>query len=154
MRAPTREQAQLKLDNLKELVQELYIVHPCGGPLHIITDDGNVKDGDITWCYRNLHNKDDSSVFVKSICKAILHELALMSEAQRVVWWLRSAIEEEGTDPIDLYVKAYDAHIVKGNDGKYYDDKLVIYEIVNGQNTQRIIWEGLDTVRTRRLNSS
>jgi hypothetical protein len=93
----TREEVQHSFDNLRELTDELYINNPTGGPLHITTDDGNIDDGSLVFCYRELFNSDHS-VLTQSICKAILHELMMMTEPQRVIWWIEKSIEEDGSD--------------------------------------------------------
>ena len=151
MKTPTYEQTKLRLDNLRELVRELYGQEPCGGPLHIITDDGNVRDGDIVFCYRYLHEEgDDVSFYIQSLSKAILHELALMSRAQRVIWWLRDAIEKEGVDPVELCARAYAAGVEEGSNG-CYDSRLVLYDRINNENVTTVLWEGLEQTRAKRL---
>lgn len=47
-----------RFERLNALVKVLY-EQPnclCGGPLHILIDDGNVRDCDLVFCYQNLHH--------------------------------------------------------------------------------------------------
>jgi len=126
--------------NLRELREELYIHEPCGGPLHIITDDGNIDGDHLVFCYRYLH-EGDYTAYIMSICKSILHELMLLEKAQRVVWWLEGAITELGRDPTQLAFQARDCHVEWRENGCY--DALLV-------NNRGVVWEGLEQVRERK----
>lgn len=71
-----------------------------------------------------------------------------MSEAQRLVWYLRSEIERKGIDATDLCLQVYDAHVVSGKNG-LYDDQIVVFDGPNKE--RRVVWEGLE--QTQKKNS-
>lgn len=52
---------QLKKD-LKDLIEAIYEISCVGGALHIVLDDGNLKDKDIQWCIDNSIKKCDNIV--------------------------------------------------------------------------------------------
>lgn len=128
------EEIKKSFDTLCDLVNELYGPEPCGGPLHIILDDGNVRDSDLVFCYRWLHTHDDTK-YVKLLCKAILHELALLTQAQRLVWWNRRLIAEQDLDVVELAVKA-EGGIVEDHEecGNHY--------ITSSKHPYPVIWGG------------
>ena len=37
-------------DEFIGLVSSYYAVNPCGGNLHIVLDDGNLRNSDLQWC--------------------------------------------------------------------------------------------------------
>lgn len=138
----TYTQTQRAFGDLRELVQELYIHEPVGGPLHIVTDDGNIEDHHLVFCYRWLHEKKYSA-YITSTCKAILHELMLLTEAQRLLWWLENSMKELGLDSIRLAFEAKEqnARIEWGENG-CYDAKLV-----GGVKDSTWSWPGLKQIR-------
>jgi hypothetical protein len=71
-----------------------------GGPLHIITDDGNVKDDDILFCFRNLEDNTSYSVVVRLVAREMLRLLSLLTAPQRFMWYWAREIEEIGQDPV------------------------------------------------------
>lgn len=82
------EACQDILAHLSDMQDKLYTDEPCGGPLHIVTDDGNVRDSDLLFCYRNLCDDNyKCSRVTKAICLEILHWLSGLNEAQRLIWW-------------------------------------------------------------------
>lgn len=44
------------VEEVRELIHALYELDgcSCGGPLHIVTDDGNIEDCHIRWCIDEL----------------------------------------------------------------------------------------------------
>lgn len=52
---------KLKKD-LKDLIEAIYEISCVGGALHIVLDDGNLKDKDIQWCIDNSIKKCDNIV--------------------------------------------------------------------------------------------
>ena len=134
------------LNELDVLVDELYEREPLGGPLHIVTDDGNVKDSDLIYCYRRLY-ECDNLVFTKSICLAILHELMLLDEAQRTIWWLAQAIQEEGVDPVLLITQVHGCHVKPRSNGIY--DVSLVRPDPAGEDPV-VVWEGLEQLRERK----
>jgi hypothetical protein len=69
------------------MVHALHEVEPVGDPLHIIVDDGNVRDCDLVYCCRDL-GPDPRATLVDTLCSSILHLLTLLTEPQRMIWWL------------------------------------------------------------------
>jgi hypothetical protein len=43
------------------LVLRYYEDHPVGGNLHIVLDDGNIKDGHVQYCLDSAHEQGDSA---------------------------------------------------------------------------------------------
>jgi len=83
------EQLRRRLDRLDVLRETLYSEPSCGcgGPLHIILDDHNTRDSDLVFCYRYLYDHAKEETYqVRPLCLLILHELAMLNEAQRYVW--------------------------------------------------------------------
>jgi len=74
-------------EELNKLNRVLHEEESVSGPLHIITDDGNLRDSDIIYCYQNL-DPDPRSTLVGTLCASILHLLSRITEPQRVIWWL------------------------------------------------------------------
>jgi len=140
----TYDQVSIAFDNLRELVGELYVHEPCGGPLHIITDDGNIEDTHLVSCYRWLHGEKNTA-FITSVCKAILHELMLLTEAQRLLWWLEGSIRELKLDPVRLAFEAgaEKAYIVDKSNGSYGA------RLVGGAKGSTWSWDGLEQTRER-----
>lgn len=82
----TTAEVAAALRSLSDLEDVLYEREPCGGPLHIITDDGNVRDSDLVFCFRWLHEEPTHTI-TAVVALEILKLLALMTEPQRLVWW-------------------------------------------------------------------
>lgn len=63
-----------------ELIREVYKEHPAGGDLHIVLDDGNVKDHYIQWSIDNLECEDprERELYIKCA-----NNLLKMEESQR-----------------------------------------------------------------------
>lgn len=150
----TEKELRRSLQSLADLVETLYQHEFAGGPLHIITDDGNVSDYHILFCYRHLHmphpNSCDEiveySVFLKSICGAILHELMLMTHPQRIVWWVAPSIQKLGVDPVPIMI-ACEKGQVRERDNGGYDDFVVLRDHRTGE--EKVVWEGLEQLQKR-----
>lgn len=67
-----------------------------GGPLHILLEDGNVRDSDVVHCYVTCHDESTTAA-MKVLGLAILHELMFMSEAERRAWVYGMSTGEEST---------------------------------------------------------
>jgi hypothetical protein len=147
----TKEEVQKSFDTVNSMVDNLYIEHSAGGPLHIVTDDGNVEDHHLVFCYRYLHEEEqvkDYEAFTLLLCKSILHELMLLTEAQRVVWWVAGSIRELGEDPIEIAARAYDGNVEEGDNGGY--DARVLSRTYKLGEKPAVIWEGLEQLRARK----
>jgi len=92
------------MNSLKELESRLSLLHSlsntlysqdgcsCGGPLHIILDDCNIRDSDIEFCRDRI--KDDEYTPIRELCVSILDMLATLSPAQRLYWWEHMPVED------------------------------------------------------------
>lgn len=134
----TKDEITNIFNNLDELQTQLYN-HPdggVGGPLHIITDDSNIEDHHVLWCWRNIQNEPDPEM--KDICTNLLLNLRLLSEPQRMLWWLKEQIKRQdpNLDILELALKAVDAHIEEEDRGSgLYTAKIKVRD--------EIIWSGL-----------
>ena len=70
-----------------------------GGPLHVVTDDGNLRDSDVCYCWGDSERESD--VVVRVLCLRSPRLVAL-TEPQRLVWWLRRRIQALGIDDMAL----------------------------------------------------
>jgi hypothetical protein len=81
--------AELKarLKRLDTYVALLYEEENCsvGGPLHIVLDDGNMKDSDLVFCFREAQGNEWSAS--RATAGIIIRELMMLSPAQRRLWW-------------------------------------------------------------------
>ena len=85
-----KEELEEIVFTLEDLQKTLYSAPgcSCGGPLHIILDDGNLEDTDLEFCRRELDK--NTYRYLKSVlalCGAILTLLKALSPAQRHLWW-------------------------------------------------------------------
>lgn len=46
-----------EVDAAVESLRALYLTHAAGGHLHVVTDDENVDDGNLSWCRREMEKK-------------------------------------------------------------------------------------------------
>jgi hypothetical protein len=136
----TRVELEKAFREIELMNTALHEVECVGGSLHIITDDGNVKDSDILYCYGDVHS--DFS-FVGVLSRGILHWLSLMTESQRIVWWLASLISDEGEDPISIAQRVVEGSVCRGRNGSYDDS-------VTSPDGKKILWEGLEQLRARK----
>lgn len=78
-----------RVGTLQALISCLYTMHDeefcTGGLLHIITDDGNLRDSDIKWCLEECikHPEREDAVLGKFICNELLQ---LSMEQRRLVY--------------------------------------------------------------------
>lgn len=74
------------MDELDELNLCLHeqAVGAVGGPLHIITDDGNFRDSDVAYCWRSVEDEED--VVVRVLVREMISRFLLLTEPQRLVW--------------------------------------------------------------------
>lgn len=104
-----------------------------GGPIHIITDDGNIRDFHIASCWRAAN--DESNVVVKVISREILQRLVLLTEPQRLVWWLRDRIRQLGIDDVALADAVQYGDVDQQTNGAY-DARIKLGE--------KFVWIGLE----------
>jgi len=125
------------LEKLSDLEAALYEFEPCGGPLHIITDDGNVRDSDLVFCFRWLHENPSASAVVEAVSFKILKLLSLMTEPQRVVWWTEAADPRRWTAVAQTIVAVRDGRVVESVDEPHFDWER---EVVSPDGT--VLWKG------------
>jgi len=104
-----------------------------GGPIHIITDDGNINDEDVAYCWRDVEGEAD--VVVRTICQEILCRLVSITAPQRLVWWLRERIRKLGFDDGELAASVREGVIDPQTNGAY-DARIKLGE--------KFIWIGLE----------
>jgi len=87
------EEIKQKSYILRKLIQEFYSLpgNCCGGPLHIILDDFNIRDQDLVFCFEELTKSD--SITEKVLGNAILFLLSSFSPAQRWLFFDYELIE-------------------------------------------------------------
>lgn len=128
--------------DLKKTMDELDELHVClheqtegavGGPLHIITDDGNFRDSDIAYCWRSV--EDERDVVVRVLAREMLQRLVQLTAPQRLVWWLRKRICTLGIDDVALAAQVRDG-VVDRQSNSPYDDRIML--------GKQFVWEGLE----------
>lgn len=65
------------------LIRELYKTEPCGGDLHIVTDDCNIEDGSLEWCESFIGRNGKAETAIGRLELAILRLLRLMTLDER-----------------------------------------------------------------------
>lgn len=65
------------------LIFELYDTEPCGGDLHIITDDGNLRDSDIEFCEKWIAKRGVGKTTIGRLELVILQLLLMLSVEER-----------------------------------------------------------------------
>ena len=74
-----KEKHQLYEETLK-LKREIYKKYPVGGVLHIVLDDGNLKNSNIEWCIGEIEQlEEDKELFLKCA-----NNLLKMTQTQRL----------------------------------------------------------------------
>ena len=109
------------IEELNDLIALLYELDGCssGGPLHIITEDGNIGDTDIVFCYRELRERGTRKKFSAAIAvigSEILSRLIMLTEPQRLIWWHVGQANETLPKSIERILAARDGKIVRGDD--------------------------------------
>lgn len=85
---------QVRCQILDELHDLLYSQKDCicGGPLHIVLDNCNMKDGDLQSCIEHYNKEKYGDV--KELCYAIIDMLKTFSFVQRVLWYHHESIDK------------------------------------------------------------
>lgn len=113
------------LGDLTELNETLYVDNPCGGPLHIVLDDGNLDDNSILFCHRFMRlNPSRNNTLTTIISKQILDYLMIMTEPQRLVWWL----EDRDSPDLDNLIRKVENGQVKEREDGCYDRSIETYD--------------------------
>lgn len=87
------DKLEIRLQLLNEMVSIFYALPGCsaGGALHVVLDDGNVRDSDIIFCHNELFLPQNESQ--RYLGLAIIQELMMLSPAQRWLWHNCESIE-------------------------------------------------------------
>jgi len=73
------EKKQLFEETL-ELKCEIYSKYPSGGALHIVLDDGNLRNNDIKWCIEEIEKLEEDKELFLNCANNILK----MTQTQRL----------------------------------------------------------------------
>lgn len=65
------------------LIRELYKTEPCGGDLHIVTDDGNIENGSLEWCESFITRNGKAETEIGRLELSILRLLRMMTLDER-----------------------------------------------------------------------
>ena len=82
-------------DTIHELTNLLYGLPDCGagGPLHVLTDDGNVDDRDLEYVLVALSQVESPSI--RHVGHSIVHLYATLSPAQRAAVWTHRPLSDD-----------------------------------------------------------
>jgi hypothetical protein len=132
-------------DDLDELNDCLHERECVGGPLHIITDDGNITDSDLLYCLRNLQhvNSTEESTVVRLVSLEMIRILLLLTEPQRLMWYLSGILEKYKQNPIGWAIYLKDGDIDRLENGE---------EIVKKCNV--VLWKGLTAMEKEWLEKT
>lgn len=103
------------LDTIREMIGCLYSLNGCGagGMLHILLDDDNIDDDDITWCLKEClkHPEKEESCLGKLICeeylKLSMEERRLLTGTYIGHWSCPFVSEEQNCSECEI-VKGFD----------------------------------------------
>ncbi len=101
-----------------------------GGPLHIITDDGNIEDHHVLGCLRDLELDLSSDIVVRVIGLKMLRILCLLTAPQRLMWFLSRQLRAIGHNPEGWSVYLRDG-VVEHQQGLEDDWKTVVTRVGN-----------------------
>ena len=78
------------VDDVVELIKELYKIEGAGGMLHIVVDDGNLETDHIQWCIDYCNQEENADRRDKELCLKIAHKMLQMSYEKRVIAYYMS----------------------------------------------------------------
>jgi hypothetical protein len=93
------------IDRAVSLTNELYKYHPCGGPLHIVTDDGNLENDNIRYCWDELFLIRPTCAYAREtreLGREILKLLARMNYADRIRYYSKLWNQTCDIEPFEL----------------------------------------------------
>jgi hypothetical protein len=73
------------VEDVVELIKELYKIEGAGGMLHIVVDDGNLEADHIQWCIDYCNQEENANRQDKELCLKIAHKMLQMSYEKRVL---------------------------------------------------------------------
>ncbi len=115
-----------------------------GGPLHIVVDDGNLRDSDLDYCQGD--SEGESDVVVRVLCLEIIKHLRQLTHPQRLVWWLRERIQGVGFDAVALAAEVRDGVVETNSTNGSYDARI--------WSGEQVLWEGLEQLEALYLGRS
>ena len=73
-----------KIEKALQLARKIYSLPEgaCGGPLHIVLDDGNTEETHIQWCLEHLNDSEWSDEMI-SLCKKLGELMLEMTSTER-----------------------------------------------------------------------
>ena len=77
---------QDQVDKAVLLTRELYKFHPCGGLIHIVSDDGNLENSHLLYCWEIVRDEMPEGK-AKELAKEILKILAGLGCAERMQYY-------------------------------------------------------------------
>lgn len=139
------------MESTRQIMNDLDALNRClheqaegavGGPLHILTDDGNVNDSHVLYCWSDVEGEKD--IVVRTLCREMLKLLIFLTYPQRIVWWLRTGIEKQGVNANVLALSVRRGMVI--NDST----NAGIYGSVIMAADGAVLWEGLEQIRSRK----
>lgn len=82
------------------LTRQLYEYESCGGPIHIVSDDGNLENYHLRYCWKYTNKEYEGEA--KEIALEILKTLAGMDWVGRYAYYARLENEPSDMDPFDI----------------------------------------------------
>lgn len=90
-----------------QLTRKLYEFHGACGPIHIISDDGNLENSHLSWCWE--YNRDEEPEGeAKELVKEILRILSKLDCAGRTEYYNTFWKQPELYEPFDIEEAAHD----------------------------------------------
>lgn len=65
------------------LISKLYETEPTGGDIHVVTDDGNLRNSDLEWCESYIKERKVENTEIGRLELSILKLLSILSEEDR-----------------------------------------------------------------------
>ena len=91
-----------EIEQAVAMTKELYKTQPCGGPLHIVSDDDNLGNEDIRYCFD--YAKGWGNAHERYLVHSILILLAKMNYADRYKYTCAFWGNDCDIDPFDLVI--------------------------------------------------
>jgi hypothetical protein len=89
-----------ELERAVQLTKELYEIEPVGGPIHIVSDDDNLDNGCLRYCWK--YTNEEYSGEAKGLALEILKILSKLDWAGRYAYSLRLDEEPSDMEPFDI----------------------------------------------------
>jgi len=111
--------------------------------LHVVTDDGHISDSDVLDCARKLDEDSASGVVVRLVGREMVRLLALLTEPQRLMWYLARELEEIGHNPINWAVHVGDGAVERLGTNDLWNAIVTKFGVTvfEGMSVMRMKWE-------------